>query len=88
MITPTAGIRFPGSSSNPPNYGIRLKIFSADREDAWDICQLARRYGGEEIRDCLFSFADEEQWLTALEALRFRFGSEYFEALDIAEARS
>jgi hypothetical protein len=85
MIALTVGTRSPGSSPNPTNYGIRLKIFPADREDAWDICQLALRYGGVEGRDCCFSFPNEECRLTALEALRFRFGAQYFQSADAAE---
>jgi hypothetical protein len=72
--------------ARPATYGIRLKISPADREDAWDLCQLALDYGGVEVRACCFSFTNKERWLAALDALRFRFGPEYFEALDIAEA--
>jgi hypothetical protein len=70
---------------NGGNYRVRLKISSAAREDAWELCQVALRYGGVEVHDCCFAFADEEQWLTALEALRFRFGPEYFEPVDTGE---
>jgi hypothetical protein len=60
------------------------------REDAWDLCRVALNYGGVEFDDCRFAFADKEQWLTALETLCFRFGPEYFEAvdLDIVKART
>jgi hypothetical protein len=66
------------------HYLIRLRIASAAREDAWEMCQLAHRLGGVEVRECCFAFADEEQWVTALESLRFRFGPEYFEPVDAA----
>jgi hypothetical protein len=70
------------------SYRIRLKIRPADREDAWDLCQVALRYGGVEVDDGCFAFPDEEQWVSALEALRFRFGTEYFEARDLAQAET
>ena len=69
------------------NYRIRLKISPADREDAWDLFRVALQCGGVEVQDCCFAFATEERWLTALESLRFRFGSEYFEAIEAAETR-
>ncbi len=55
---------------------IHLKISAVNREDAWDLCQAARAYGGVEVRDCCFAFANEEERVTALEALTFRFGPE------------
>ena len=72
--------------ANARRYCIRLKISSAAREDAWEICRIAVHYGGVEMQDCCFTFPDEECWLTALEALRFRFGPEYFEAVDRGES--
>ena len=72
--------------SNAGSYWIHLKISPAAREDAWDLCRVAIYYGGVEVCDCRFAFASEEQWRTALEALRFRFGPEYFEAVDSAES--
>ena len=68
-------------------YWIRLRVAPKDREDAWDLCRAALHYGGVEVRDCCFAFASEEQWLTASEALRFRFGPEYLETVDSAEGR-
>ena len=65
-------------------YRIRLKIPPAAREDAWEICRVALNYGVE-VQDCCFAFPNEERWLSALEALRFRFGPEYFEAVDTGE---
>ena len=67
-------------------YCIRLKISPAAREDAWEICRAAVDYGGVEIHNCCFAFPSEERRLTALEALRFRFGPEYFEAVDSGES--
>ena len=67
-------------------YRIRLKISPAAREDAWEMCRVAVRCGGVEVRDCSFAFPSEERWLAALEALRFRFGPEYFEASDLGES--
>ena len=79
VLTPRAKAR---------RYCIRLKIAPAAREDAWDLCGVAVHYGGVEVRDCCFAFPNEERWLTALEVLRFRFGSEYFEALDSGSGES
>ena len=64
------------------SYCIHLKVSQAAREDAWDLCRVAVHYGGVEVHDCCFAFPNEERWLTALEVLRFRFGPEYFEAID------
>jgi len=64
---------------------IRLKVSPAAREDAWDMCRVAAHYGGVEVHDCCFAFPNEERWHSALEALRFRFGSEYFETIDSSE---
>jgi hypothetical protein len=64
------------------SYCIRLRVSVAAREDAWDLCRVAAHYGGVEVHDCCFAFPNEERWLTALEALRFRFGLEYFEVVD------
>ncbi len=73
-------------SSKARKYWIRLRISPAAREDAWDLCGVAVHYGGVEVRDCCFAFPNEERWLTALEVLRFRFGPEYFEAVDLGES--
>ena len=67
-------------------YRIRLKIPPAAREDAWEICRVALNYGGVEVCDCCFAFANEERCLTALEALQFRFGPEYFEPVEPLES--
>ena len=72
--------------SKAGSYWIHLTTSPAAREDAWDLCRVAIYYGGVEVCDCRFAFASEEQWRTALEALRFRFGPEYFEAVDSAES--
>ena len=69
---------------NPHNYCIRLKIPAADCEDSWDLCRVAVFYGGTEVSNCYFAFANEEHWLTALEALRLQFGPEYFEPVESA----
>jgi len=66
-------------------YWIRLKIAQAAREDAWELCQAAARYGGVEVHRCCFAFADEEHWTAALESLRFQFGREYFEPFRATE---
>lgn len=68
----------------PGRYAIRLRVSPRAREDAWELCRIAVHYGGVEVQDCCFAFASEEQWLAALEALRFRFGPEYFQPLDAA----
>ena len=73
------------SRSEEGGYRIRLKVSPAAREDAWELCRVAADYGGVEVHDCCFAFPNEEQWLTALEALRFRFGPEFFEAIDSGE---
>jgi hypothetical protein len=71
--------------ANARRYCIRLKISSAAREDAWEICRIATQYGGVEIQNCCFAFPDEERRLTALEVLQFRFGPDYFEVVDRGE---
>ena len=73
------------SRSTLGRYYVRLRASPAAREDAWDICQVATYYGGVEAHDWCFAFPNEERWLTALEVLRFRFGPEYFEAVNSAE---
>ena len=47
-------------------YWIRLRIDPADREDAWDLFQAVSRYGGIEVRDGCFGFADKERWVARL----------------------
>ena len=47
--------------------------------------ELRLRYGGVEVSDCCFAFANAEWWLMALEAIRFQFGPEYCEAVDSTE---
>ena len=61
-------------------------VSPAAREDAWDLCRVAVQCGGVEVHDCCFTFANEERWLAASEALRFRFGPEYFEVIDSGES--
>jgi hypothetical protein len=82
MTASTFGNRSRTSASQPQDYWIRLKIAPEDREDAWDMCRVALNYGGIEVGDCCFAFADKEQWLTTLETLRFRFGPEYLDPID------
>jgi hypothetical protein len=86
MIATANGRDLLAPRSKAGSYCIRLKISPAAREDAWELCQLALRYGGVEVRDCCFAFSNEERWLTALEVLRFRFGPEYFEPGDSGES--
>ncbi len=73
------------SRSRLGRYCIRLKVSQAAREDAWDLCRVAVHYGGVAVHNCCFAFPNEERWLSALEVLRFHFGSEYFEAVDSVE---
>jgi hypothetical protein len=68
-----------------PRYCIRLNIPPTAREDTWELCRLAARYGGVEAQDCLFAFPSEERQLSALEALGFRFGLAYFETVESIE---
>ena len=70
----------PDASSAPHDYRIHLKIASTCREDAWDMCLVALRYGGVEVSDCCFVFVNEEHWLIALESLRSQFGAKFFQA--------
>ena len=67
------------SRGKPGTYCIRLKISPTAREDAWELCRVVGHYGGVEICDCCFLFANEEQRSAASEALRFRFGAGFFE---------
>ena len=71
--------------ANARRYWIGLKIAPADREDAWELCRVAVHYGGVEVDDCCFAFPNEERWLSALDALRLRFGTEYFETVESTE---
>lgn len=73
------------SRSRVGRYCIHLKVSQTAREDAWDLCRAAVHYGGIEVHNCCFAFPNEERWLSALEALRFRFGAEYFDAVDSGE---
>ena len=81
--------KVPRATSSPRakarRYRIRLKISAAAREDAWELCRVALDYGGVEVHDCCFAFANEERWRSAAEALRLRFGPGYFEAAETAE---
>ena len=76
LLTPRARAR---------RYCVRLKISPAAREDALEMCRVAVHHGGVEVRGCCFAFPNEERWLSALEAFYFRFGPDYFEAVDAAE---
>ena len=71
------------SRCQPGKYCLRLRVSVVEREDAWDLCQAAIRYGGVEVRECCFAFANEERRATAADALRFRFGPGYFEEIDV-----
>ena len=82
MIASTVERDAIASRSRVGRYCIHLKVSPAAREDAWELCRVAADYGGVEVQDCCFAFPNEERWLTALEAIRFRFGSEYCEAID------
>jgi len=86
MIASTVGRDALAARSRVGRYCIRLKVSKAAREDAWDICRVAVDYGGIEVHDCCFAFPNEEQWLSVVEALRFCFGPEYFEAVDSGES--
>jgi len=86
MIALTDERDAPNPCPKTGSYWIRLKIAPAAREDAWELCQAAARYGGVEVHRCCFAFADEEQWITALESLRLQFGREYFEPVRVAES--
>jgi hypothetical protein len=86
MIASTVGRGTLASCLRVGRYCIRLKVSKAAREDAWDICRVAVDYGGIEVHDCCFAFPNEEQWLSVVEALRFCFGPEYFEAVDSGES--
>ena len=67
------------------DYWIRLKVPASAREDAWELGQTASYYGGVEVCDCCFAFVNEEQRSAALEVLRWRFGRDYWESLDVSE---
>ena len=86
MIASTIARNVLAWRANPGGYCIRLKISPAAREDAWELFRVALHYGGVEVCDCCFAFANEEQYLTALETLRLRFGPEYFEAVEPLES--
>ena len=64
----------------PGEYRIRLRVRTC--EDAWEMRETACYYGGVELFGCCFAFRNDEQRMTALESLRFRFGPEYFESVD------
>ena len=85
MIALPKGKKAPALPLNPRTYRIYLKISSADREDAWELCRVALRYGGVEVSDCCFAFVNKERWLSAMESLRFQFGPEYFDAVGLPE---
>ena len=86
MIASTVERDALASRSRMGRYCIHLKVSQAAREDAWDLCRVAVHYGGIEVHNCCFAFPNEERWLSALEALRFRFGAEYFDAVDSGES--
>jgi hypothetical protein len=84
MIATTVKRRTPVPYPARAKYWIRLRIDPADREDAWDLFQAVSRYGGIEVRDGCFGFAEKERWLTALEDVRCRFGGQYLEPAGVA----
>jgi hypothetical protein len=67
------------------DYWIRLRVPAFAREDAWELGQTASYYGGVEVCDCCFAFANEEQRSAALDILWQRFGPEYSESVDVSE---
>ena len=81
MIASPVRSKSPVSFLMPCNYCIHLKVSPAEREDAWELYLVVLRYGGVEVSECCFAFANEQRWLTALESLRCQFGSEYFEVV-------
>ena len=83
MIALPVGKNMPASSWKPRSYCIHLKISPANREDAWELFRVVLHYGGVEVSGCCFAFVNAEQRLMALESLRFQFGPEYFEAVDM-----
>ena len=85
MIASTVGRDALTSHSRVGRYFICLEVSRAAREDAWELCRVAVQYDGVEVHDCCFAFPNEERWRTALEVMRFRFGPEYFEAVDSGE---
>ncbi len=85
MIAMSVERGIPVSSAKPRDYRIHLKISPADREDAWELCRVALHYGGVEVSEGCFDFANKERWLMALESLRWQFGPEYFQASEPVE---
>jgi hypothetical protein len=85
MIATTVGPGALISRSRTGRFCICLTVGPTAREDAWEMCRVAAHYGGMEVRDCCFAFQTEERWLAALEALRVRFGPEYFEGVELGE---
>jgi len=85
MIALPVGRDVPASALKPRKYWIHLKISPADREDAWELCRVMLHYGGVEVSDCCYALANQERWLMALESLRWQFGPEYYEAVDLAD---
>jgi hypothetical protein len=85
MVAMPVRSQWPVSASQPRNYCIHLKISPLNREDAWELCRVLLHYGGVEVSDCCFAFANQERWLMAVESLRWQFGPEYFQALDSTE---
>jgi len=65
------------------DYWVRLKVPASAREDAWELGQTASLYGGVEVCDCCFAFVNEERRSAALEILRWRFGRDYWESVDV-----
>lgn len=85
MIALRSKTESPAFSTRLRSYRIYLNISPADREDAWEMCRVALHYGGVEVSDCCFAFANQDRWMMALESLRFRFGPKFFEAVDSTE---
>jgi hypothetical protein len=70
-----------GTFSIPLDCCILLKTLQNNREDAWDFCGVAERFGGVEVSDGCFTFDTEQRRLFAIETLKTQFGSTYFEAV-------
>ena len=83
MIALPVRIASPASSLKPRSVLHPSEGFSRAREDAWDMCRVVQHHGGVEVSDCCFAFANAEPWLMASESLRFQFGPEYFEAVEL-----
>ena len=76
----------PPELTQPCDRSILLKVLPIHREDAWELCRVARNYGGVEVRDCWFKYTNEDAWQAALEAIHLRYGPEYVDRTTNTEA--